>query len=181
MSLISLKTDAIKHSCGECVLCCVYPEISDPLIGDKPFGTVCKNCTGNSCAIYTTRPQVCRNFECLWRFGLVKTSPLESKVVWGMDWDEKNQEVIVFAQCEDAGAFVSSIPLLMESNRFLSSDINGKRVGSVVVRSSSLVAELRRLDDFKVGLSLCQVLNGIPQTQVVKSEVFMQRQTSENL
>ncbi|WP_312991004.1 hypothetical protein [Rhizobium populisoli] len=52
-----------ERSCGSCTLCCRLPEI-DAL--SKPADTWCMHCTGQSCAIYADRPQLCRDFLCLW-------------------------------------------------------------------------------------------------------------------
>ena len=51
--------------CGGCTLCCVLPPVGEM---DKPPNFRCKHaCSG--CDIYETRPNECRAFECLWRFG----------------------------------------------------------------------------------------------------------------
>ena len=51
-------------ACGPCVMCCTALEITE--LG-KPAGPACVNCvSGGGCAIYAKRPQVCRDFECLW-------------------------------------------------------------------------------------------------------------------
>jgi hypothetical protein len=52
------------RECGTCTLCCkVYhvPEVP------KLAGKWCQHCTpGRGCAIHPTRPQQCRDFNCLW-------------------------------------------------------------------------------------------------------------------
>ena len=51
-------------SCGTCNLCCQILDIEEL---NKKAGVLCANCVaGSGCAIYTTRPQVCRDFECEW-------------------------------------------------------------------------------------------------------------------
>jgi uncharacterized protein len=51
-------------SCGPCTQCCAVLEIAELA---KPAGPLCINCKlGAGCAIYATRPQVCRDFECEW-------------------------------------------------------------------------------------------------------------------
>jgi hypothetical protein len=52
--------------CGECTVCCVAPSIDKPEI-QKLSGAACRHCAGGGCAIYETRPQVCRGFYCAWR------------------------------------------------------------------------------------------------------------------
>lgn len=58
----------ITRACGGCAACCYAPHI-------KPLGldhfTHCQHETPIGCAIYSTRPQVCRDFECLWSRGMV--------------------------------------------------------------------------------------------------------------
>jgi hypothetical protein len=58
----------MSHSCGTCSLCCKLYEV--PEIA-KPFDTWCRHCKPGKggCSIYTSRPAVCRNFQCLWLQG----------------------------------------------------------------------------------------------------------------
>ena len=53
------------RSCGECTLCCSVLNIDKPEI-QKPSGVLCRHCTAGGCAVYETRPQVCRSFHCGW-------------------------------------------------------------------------------------------------------------------
>ena len=51
-------------SCGSCMMCCTALEIVE---FKKPPGRPCVNCVASGgCAIYAARPNVCREFECLW-------------------------------------------------------------------------------------------------------------------
>jgi hypothetical protein len=54
------------RECGECTVCCRVPPIEDPAL-TKPAGVLCQNCIGNTCSIYKSRPQSCRDFFCQWR------------------------------------------------------------------------------------------------------------------
>jgi len=55
------------RDCAGCNVCCVALTINDPAL-KKPQGYRCRNARpDNSCAIYETRPQTCRSFECGWR------------------------------------------------------------------------------------------------------------------
>ncbi|MEI2296719.1 hypothetical protein [Ensifer sp. MJa1] len=59
------STPLEKRACGTCTLCCRLPDI-DAL--DKPANAWCRHCTeGRGCQIYAERPQLCRDFLCLWR------------------------------------------------------------------------------------------------------------------
>src|SRR6202161_1226718 len=52
------------RSCGSCNMCCQVLVIEE---FDKPAGLLCSNCNrSGGCSIYASRPQVCRDFECLW-------------------------------------------------------------------------------------------------------------------
>lgn len=57
-----------KRSCGSCTVCCKVPGIDDKDL-QKPVGLWCQYCDNKSarpCTIYETRPDTCKNFECLW-------------------------------------------------------------------------------------------------------------------
>ena len=57
-------TAAHGKSCGECTMCCSALEIDE---FKKPAGPACMHCaSGGGCAIYSTRPRLCRDFECEW-------------------------------------------------------------------------------------------------------------------
>lgn len=55
------------RKCGQCQMCCVIPDIKEL---NKPANTPCQHLTPRGCGIYETRPEVCRSFECNWKFGL---------------------------------------------------------------------------------------------------------------
>jgi hypothetical protein len=51
-------------SCGSCTMCCKVLEIDH---FKKPAGKLCQFCTlGSGCTVYESRPEVCRDYECLW-------------------------------------------------------------------------------------------------------------------
>jgi hypothetical protein len=52
------------RDCGECFACCV--EIAVPELS-KPAREACVHCSSGGCAIYDTRPPVCRKWFCAWR------------------------------------------------------------------------------------------------------------------
>lgn len=56
-----------ERTCGECIACCVLLTIESEEL-QKPAGAGCPNCTGKSCAIYDSRPGVCRTYLCGWRW-----------------------------------------------------------------------------------------------------------------
>ena len=58
----------MSRQCGECSLCCKTNRIDEL---ESPAGQWCKHCTpGDGCGLHIDRPQVCRNFECLWLGGM---------------------------------------------------------------------------------------------------------------
>jgi Fe-S-cluster containining protein len=50
------------NKCGDCNACCKVAAIEEL---DKPAGVLCKY-YDNGCTIYDTRPEACRNFQCLY-------------------------------------------------------------------------------------------------------------------
>ncbi|WP_226951323.1 hypothetical protein [Rhizobium terrae] len=60
---MEITTEHGARTCGSCTLCCRLPEIETLA---KPPDVLCRHCTGESCAIYADRPQLCRDFLCLW-------------------------------------------------------------------------------------------------------------------
>jgi hypothetical protein len=57
---------ALGRECGTCDACCVVFEIQVPSIA-KPPGVPCRNLTKGGCAIYESRPDMCRKWLCGWR------------------------------------------------------------------------------------------------------------------
>jgi Fe-S-cluster containining protein len=53
------------RSCGSCSMCCYLPLFK---VGEwkKPTNQWCQHFSGHSCNIYAERPDVCREFECMW-------------------------------------------------------------------------------------------------------------------
>jgi len=55
------------RSCGACTVCCDYLGIDEEEL-QKPARVLCQHCrTGTGCAIYRTRPHLCRTWYCGWR------------------------------------------------------------------------------------------------------------------
>lgn len=54
-----------ERKCGECTLCCQGWLIADVYGHRLMPGSPC-HFMGNSCAIYNDRPNVCRDFRCVW-------------------------------------------------------------------------------------------------------------------
>ncbi|WP_295814862.1 YkgJ family cysteine cluster protein [uncultured Deinococcus sp.] len=69
----------LVRECTACGACCAAPDIAAL---DKPLGVPCVHLgAGCLCAIYATRPQVCRNYAPDWVCGEVAPLPtLEARV-----------------------------------------------------------------------------------------------------
>ena len=52
------------RSCGECEVCCVVMGVKE--IGKYPAQECMHQMGGKGCSIYTTRPESCQRFMCLW-------------------------------------------------------------------------------------------------------------------
>jgi hypothetical protein len=75
----SRKHPLIDHlvegrTCGTCIACCKIPKIDEL---DKPMNVLCRHCTGTACGIYAERPDVCRQYYCLWR--RIEAMPAEAR------------------------------------------------------------------------------------------------------
>jgi hypothetical protein len=64
------------RACGGCVACCQVLNIDEPDMV-KPGDQTCMHCTGRGCAIYDSRPKVCRNWDCVWR--RIDSMPMETR------------------------------------------------------------------------------------------------------
>lgn len=66
----------MKKICGDCTLCCKMMGVKDLPTGDKPPHKWCEFCDKKKgCTIYDARPEMCRQFECVWLQDLVGVFP----------------------------------------------------------------------------------------------------------
>lgn len=92
--------------CADCDGCCRVFEVK-PV--DKAFGEPCKHLgrtlVGPGCTIYETRPDVCRNYVCLWLDSQRRTDvpslpealrPNVCKVVMGWPWGVEKETLFVY-------------------------------------------------------------------------------------
>jgi len=77
------------RDCGGCTVCCVFPTINKPEI-QKLSGASCRHCAGGGCAIYETRPPVCRSYYCAWR----------TVDIFGDDWRPDKSGVLAYVETE---------------------------------------------------------------------------------
>lgn len=64
------------RACGDCVACCQVLNIDEPDMV-KPADQMCMHCTGKGCGVYDSRPQVCRDWDCVWR--RIDSMPMETR------------------------------------------------------------------------------------------------------
>ncbi len=92
-------------------MCCKVLEIEEL---EKPAGPACKNClTGGGCRIYAQRPDVCREFECLWKGDRAMSPKLRPDLVGTilMEDEECDQYNAV---CDPATPLAWRTPLVFE-------------------------------------------------------------------
>jgi hypothetical protein len=54
------------RGCGSCTACCTELAIVTDEMA-KLAGVPCEHCSGGGCRIYANRPQLCRDYYCMWR------------------------------------------------------------------------------------------------------------------
>jgi hypothetical protein len=77
------------RDCGECAVCCTWPTIDKPEI-QKQSGVACRHCTGTGCAVYETRPPICREWFCAWR----------TVEIFGEEWRPDRSGVMPYIETE---------------------------------------------------------------------------------
>lgn len=107
LNLVKAEADRIANTrqCGECTACCVLPRISpeedDGFPEGKPGYHPCSHLCASGCGIYDNRPKLCRNYQCLWRYGILggdeRRRPDKLGVMLTLDTHEKH---IVFEAWE---------------------------------------------------------------------------------
>lgn len=75
LTLVEKQANALeaRRSCGPCTACCVLPRISaEPdFPSGKPGYVRCDKLCATGCSVYDDRPELCRDYVCLWRVGIV--------------------------------------------------------------------------------------------------------------
>lgn len=66
------ETAAPDLQCGDCTACCTVLAITEL---KKPARRACDHVCRSGCRIYENRPQVCRQFLCVWMRGALGTAP----------------------------------------------------------------------------------------------------------
>jgi len=96
------------RDCGGCTVCCVFPTINKPEI-QKQSGARCRHCRETGCAIYDSRPPVCRAYYCAWR----------TVDIFGDDWRPDRSGVLPYVETEgisEAFDLATGIGLMLVGN-----------------------------------------------------------------
>lgn len=94
---IAVTEGDARRSCLGCTLCCRLPEID---AFSKPANVWCSHCSAEAgCAIYAERPQLCRDFLCLWMVdeGL------------GPEWDPARSHMMIYSQGQQMTVLVDPL------------------------------------------------------------------------
>lgn len=130
------------RDCGECVACCVSPEIEE--IG-KPWKEPCPNLAAtevspsrlpgcNNCTIYADRPSPCMEYNCAWIEG------------YGNEEDRPDRCGVLIDQREDVQGAYTAKALAPNSAWTEEAEATLRRM-STQLKKPLLVA---RYDDFKI-------------------------------
>jgi hypothetical protein len=140
------------RGCGDCSVCCTLPFIqarqydeakATAGTGNKPWGEACRHCSGHGCKVYDDRPPVCRDFQCLYRFGITDNRPDKSEVVWFIDVPEETHAAAV-AQVTDINVIWKNEVLFREAVQMLDAGYGPSKVAYVLIRDRDSVLRLRR-------------------------------------
>ena len=88
------------RACGGCTVCCTAMAIDQPDI-QKDAGVTCRHCTAKGCAIYDTRPPLCRDYHCGWR----------QLPVLDDSWRPDRSQVFVELEPHESGTAISLVLL----------------------------------------------------------------------
>jgi uncharacterized protein len=128
-------------SCGPCTHCCKVLYIEEL---KKPAGPICSNCiVGGGCAIYDTRPPVCRDYECQWLWDRNLPATMRPDKVGTLLMDDPDSDEY-HAVCEIEKPFAWRNPLVFKHL------VSMAKSGRVVVAKSGLRA-WRIFDDGRWG------------------------------
>jgi hypothetical protein len=92
------------RQCGTCQACCQAIGVHEL---DKPAGARCPNQCERGCAIYESRPESCRTFQCLWHEGNfgAEHRPDKLGIVFATMWNPRIRRELITAYETRPGAF----------------------------------------------------------------------------
>lgn len=98
-------------SCGGCSFCCKVLEITE---FTKPAGTWCEHCQkSGGCGVYAARPDVCRDYECLWKSDRGMSSQLRPDRVGAILMEDPDSDEYR-AVCDPAKPLAWRTPLVFK-------------------------------------------------------------------
>ena len=98
-------------SCGSCHFCCKVLEIEEL---KKKAGLLCGHCLGaDGCGIYTTRPQVCRDYYCQWKEDRGLSAQMRPDRVGTLLMDDPDSDEY-HAVCDPEKPFAWRTPLIFK-------------------------------------------------------------------
>jgi hypothetical protein len=83
------------RQCGECTVCC-SGQLVGHAYGNKFGPNPCVFLVEQKCAIYETRPQTCRNYQCAWLQGLLPEwmKPSKCNVLVSVEFDQDRKQFL---------------------------------------------------------------------------------------
>tara|TARA_R100000008_G_C3541745_1_gene145161 strand:- start:15 stop:497 length:483 start_codon:yes stop_codon:yes gene_type:complete len=111
-----------KRNCEDCNLCCKLPEINYTNEKKGAFKW-CTNCDiGKGCKIYSSRPQGCKDFYCLYQQGYMDLKPNKVGFFVFPEREEFSEHKILTIYCEESR--LNNVPKLLMSDESMYKLIN---------------------------------------------------------
>lgn len=142
-----------RLSCDGCAMCCNLMSIEDMPGGVKPRCVTCKHVEGGldsrnaRCGIYDSRPQSCKDFECVWLASQATDHAWPKKMrpdLCGVMFVATADPNVVAAHAQDARWF-NERPAVQWISRWLTAGLRVLKVHGEK-RSMLLIKEGKRLD-----------------------------------
>jgi len=80
-----------ERPCGDCSVCCTHMSINAPGFTKAP-GLTCQHCRSSGCGIYESRPDICRDYRCAWKYASWLRPDMRP---------DRSGIVIDFTECDD--------------------------------------------------------------------------------
>jgi hypothetical protein len=108
LAVKQMEAAMAQRPCGDCTACCTVMAVDEI---DKPLGVECQHVCASGCSVYATRPAGCRDFNCIWRYGLLGAAHRPDKL--GIVFDVSRAAVkTLLARQVWPGAFEQAAELL---------------------------------------------------------------------
>lgn len=136
--LESVKLPQVNE-CGDCNVCCVACAIDETRIDGKalkeakPACIKCPNLSESGCSHYTVRPDVCRDYLCLYAVGYLDVSPKEHGVAWSVRSLDGGESEVYGHSLDVKAVFSSRVMVDM-----MVSMCNTKKFKSITVMDSNM-------------------------------------------